>query len=69
MSLQTLFEMYRRGQVVQPTLTSVQDDDLVDFLAEMEHKDLTAIDAIREKANELRKKHEEAKRAAEVNLL
>lgn len=56
LSLIELFQLYRQGRIVEPIMPTIDDPDFINYLAEMEDHDLTQLDKIREKANELHTK-------------
>lgn len=58
LSLKQLFAMHRRGQIVQPTMATIDDPDFINYMCEMEDKDLTQLDKIRQRAGELYKRRE-----------
>ena len=58
LSLKTLFLMQRNGQIVEPSLPTVDDPEFINYMCEMEDRDLTQLDAIRKRSSELYAKKE-----------
>ena len=53
LSLQQLFTLHRRGQIVQPTMQSIDNPKFVNYLCELDDHDLTQLDKIRQRSSEL----------------
>lgn len=68
LTLEQLFNLYRHGTLVEPLIKPIDDPALIDYLAEMEDKDLTQLDAIRSKASDLLKKRDEAQKEFEKRM-
>lgn len=68
LTLEQLFNLYRHGTLIEPQIKPIEDPALIDFLAEMNDKDLTQLDAIRTKASELLKRRDDALKEFEQRI-